>query len=206
MREIGPKLVIATHNPGKLREIAELLAPLGLECVSAAELDLPEPEEIGNTFADNADLKAREAADLSGLPALADDSGLSVDALHGRPGIFSARWAEDETGNRDWTYAMRRVWEAVEAEGPDAGHDAHFACALAIAWPNDGQAETFEGRVDGTLTWPPRGDKGFGYDPMFVPAGHEQTFGEMNPDEKHAMSHRADAFRKFVAALNSPSP
>ena len=201
MREIGPKLVIATHNPGKLREIAELLAPLGLECVSAAELDLPEPEEIGNTFADNADLKAREAADLSGLPALADDSGLSVDALHGRPGIFSARWAEDEAGNRDWTYAMRRVWEAVEAEGPDAGHDAHFACALAIAWPNDGQAETFEGRVDGTLTWPPRGDRGFGYDPIFVPTGYEQTFGEMDPAEKHAMSHRADAFRKFVAAL-----
>lgn len=201
MRSIGPKLVIATHNPGKLREIGELLEPLGLECVSAAELDLPEPEEIGNTFADNADLKAREAADLSGLPALADDSGLSVDALHGRPGIFSARWAEDETGNRDWNHAMRRVWEAVAAEGPDAGHDAHFACALAIAWPNDGQAETFEGRVDGTLTWPPRGDKGFGYDPMFVPMGYKQTFGEMEPGEKHAMSHRADAFRKFVAAL-----
>ena len=116
MRAIGPRLVIATHNPGKLREIAELLAPLGLECVSAADLDLPEPEEIGNSFADNADLKAREAADLSGLPALADDSGLSVDALHGRPGIFSARWAEDEAGNRDWNRAMQRVWDAVEAE------------------------------------------------------------------------------------------
>jgi len=202
VRPIGPKLVIATHNPGKLREIAELIEPLGISCVSAAELDLPEPEEIGNSFADNADLKAREAADLSGLPALADDSGLCVDALHGRPGIFSARWAEDESGNRDWMRAMERVWREVEAAGPDAGHDAHFACALAIAWPNDGQAETFDGRVDGTLTWPPRGDRGFGYDPIFVPAGHEVTFGEMEPLSKHKMSHRADAFRKLVAALN----
>ncbi len=203
MREIGPKLVIATHNPGKLREIADLLEPLGLECLSAAELDLPEPEETGVTFADNADLKAREAADLSGLPALADDSGLAVDALHGRPGIFSARWAEDEGGQRDWMRAMERVWREVEAAGPDAGHDAHFACALAIAWPNDGQAETFEGRVDGTLVWPPRGDRGFGYDPMFVPGAHDLTFGEMEPAAKHAMSHRANAFRKLVAALIS---
>jgi XTP/dITP diphosphohydrolase len=202
MREIGPKLVIATHNPGKLREIAELVAPLGIECVSAADLDLPEPEETGVSFADNADLKARQAADLSGLPALADDSGISVDALHGRPGIFSARWAEDEDGKRDWTYAMRRVWGEVEAAGEDAGHDAHFACALAIAWPNDGQAETFEGRVDGTLVWPPRGDRGFGYDPIFLPNGGEQTFGEMEPAAKHAISHRADAFRKLLAALN----
>jgi len=202
MREIGPKLVIATHNPGKLREIADLLEPLGIDCVGAAELGLPEPEEIGNSFADNADLKAREAADLSGLPALADDSGLCVDALHGRPGIFSARWAEDEGGNRDWMRAMSKVWSELEAAGEDAGHDAHFACALAIAWPNDGQAETFDGRVDGTLVWPPRGDKGFGYDPMFVPTGGEQTFGEMEPEAKHVISHRADAFRKLVAALN----
>ena len=201
MRPIGDKLVIATHNPGKLREIAELIEPLGIACVGAAELGLPEPEEIGNTFVDNADLKAREAADLSGLPALADDSGLCVDALHGAPGIFSARWAEDEQGNRDWMRAMGRIWREVEAAGPDAGHDAHFACALAIAWPNDGQAENFEGRVDGTLTWPPRGDKGFGYDPIFVPAGHEETFGEMEPAQKHQMSHRADAFRKLVKAL-----
>ena|SRR5687767_9252656 len=203
MREIGPQLVIATHNPGKLREIAELLEPLGLECLSAAELDLPEPEESGVSFADNADLKAREAADLSGLPALADDSGLVVNALHGRPGIFSARWAEDEDGNRDWMRAMKRVWDEVESAGPDSGHDAHFACALAIAWPNDGQVETFEGRVDGTLVWPPRGDKGFGYDPMFVPSGGELTFGEMEPSAKHAISHRADAFRKLVEALQS---
>lgn len=201
MREIGPKLVIATHNPGKLREIAELMEPLGIECVGAAELELPEPEEIGTSFADNADLKAREAADLSGLPALADDSGLCVDALHGRPGIHSARWAEDEAGNRDWMRAMRKVWDEVENAGEEAGRDAHFACALAVAWPNDGQAETFEGRVDGTLTWPPRGDKGFGYDPIFVPAGHDVTFGQMEPAEKHRMSHRAEAFRKFVTAL-----
>ena len=201
MRPIGDKLVIATHNPGKLREIRDLMEPLGISCVGAEELGLPEPEEIGNTFVDNADLKAREAADLSGLPALADDSGLCVDALQGAPGIFSARWAEDEQGNRDWMRAMERLWREVEAAGPDAGHDAHFACALAIAWPNDGQAENFEGRVDGMLTWPPRGDKGFGYDPIFVPAGHEATFGEMDPAEKHQMSHRADAFRKLVKAL-----
>jgi len=201
VRPIGDKLVIATHNPGKLREIADLIEPLGIKCLSAAELGLPEPEEIGNTFVDNADLKAREAADLSGLPALADDSGLCVDALHGAPGIFSARWAEDEQGNRDWLRAMEKVWREVEAAGPDAGHDAHFACALAIAWPNDGQAENFEGRVDGTLTWPPRGDKGFGYDPIFVPAGRDVTFGEMDPAQKHQMSHRADAFRKLVKAL-----
>ena len=201
MRPIGDKLVIATHNPGKLREIAELIEPMGIACVGAAELGLPEPEEIGNTFVDNADLKAREAADLSGLPALADDSGLCVDALHGAPGIFSARWAEDADGNRDWARAMEKVWREVEAAGPDAGHDAHFACALAIAWPNDGQVENFEGRVDGALTWPPRGDKGFGYDPLFVPAGRDVTFGEMDPVEKHSISHRADAFRKLVKAL-----
>ena len=201
MRPIGDKLVIATHNPGKLREIAELIEPLGIICVGAEELGLPEPEEIGNTFVDNADLKAREAADLSGLPALADDSGLCVDALHGAPGIFSARWAEDADGNRDWMRAMKKVWREVEAAGPEAGHDAHFACALAIAWPNDGQVENFEGRADGTLTWPPRGNRGFGYDPMFVPAGHDMTFGEMDPVEKHRISHRADAFRKLVKAL-----
>jgi XTP/dITP diphosphohydrolase len=195
------KLVIATHNSGKLREIQDLLAPLGIECVSAAELGLPEPEEIGNTFVDNADLKAREAADLSGLPALADDSGLAVDALHGLPGIFSARWAEDEAGKRDFGRAMERVWREVEAAGDDASRDAHFACALSLARPDDGQVESFEGRVDGTLIWPPRGDKGFGYDPMFVPVGYDRTFGEIDPEEKHRISHRADAFRKLVAAL-----
>jgi XTP/dITP diphosphohydrolase len=201
MRRIGDKLVIATHNPGKLREISALMQPFGIECLAASDLDIPEPEETGVTFADNADLKARFSADLSGLPALADDSGLCVDALHGRPGIFSARWAEDEEGQRDWMRAMGRVWEELEACGPDTSHDAHFACALAIAWPNDGQCQTFDGRIDGTLVWPPRGDKGFGYDPMFVPAGREQTFGEMDQDEKHRISHRADAFRKLVSAL-----
>ena len=201
MKRIGPKLVIATHNPGKLREIAALLAPLGIECVGAEEIDLPEPEETGNSFVDNAELKARQAADLSGLPALADDSGLAVDALHGKPGIFSARWAEDEAGSRDFGRAMERVWREVEAAGPDAGHDAHFACALSLAWP-DGAIESFAGRVDGTLVWPPRGEHGFGYDPMFVAVGYDRTFGEIDPDEKHRISHRADAFRKLVAALS----
>ena len=201
MKAIGPKLVIATHNEGKLREIRDLLAPFDIECVGAAELGLPEPEEIGNSFVDNAELKAREAADLSGLPALADDSGISVDALHGLPGIFSARWAEDEEGNRDFGRAMERVWREVEAAGEEAGRDAHFTCALALAWPDNGQAELFEGKVFGTLVWPPRGEKGFGYDPMFVPTGHDKTFGEFEPDEKHAISHRAEAFRKLVEAL-----
>jgi len=194
------KLVIATHNPGKLREIRALLAPLGIDCVGAEELDLPEPEETGVTFVDNAELKARQAADLSGLPALADDSGLSVDALHGAPGIYSARWAEDGDGGRDFHRAMERVWREVETAGPDAGHDAHFVCVLSLGWP-DGTVESFEGRCDGTLVWPPRGDKGFGYDPMFAKAGMSETFGEIDPAEKHRISHRADAFTKLVAAL-----
>jgi XTP/dITP diphosphohydrolase len=200
MKAIGPKLVIATHNEGKLREIRALLAPHGIECVGAAELDLPEPEEIGATFVDNAELKARASADLSGLPALADDSGLVVDALHGRPGIHSARWAEDEAGNRDFGRAMQRVWTEVEAAGPEAGHDAHFVCVLSLAWP-DGSIESFEGKVHGTLVWPPRGSNGFGYDPMFVAVGFDQTFGEIEPTAKHAISHRAQAFRKLIAAL-----
>jgi XTP/dITP diphosphohydrolase len=204
VKKIGPKLVIATHNSGKLREIRALLEPYGIECLGAAELDLPEPDETGNTFVDNADLKARQAADLSGLPALADDSGLAVDALGGRPGIFSARWAEDEDGNRDWMRAMERVWREVEAAGPEASHDAHFVCALSLAWPEDGQAESFEGKVYGTLAWPPRGERGFGYDPIFVPVGREQTFGEMEPEQKHAISHRAEAFRRLVEWLQTP--
>ena len=205
MRTIGEKMVIATHNPGKLREIAALIEPLGIACVGAAGLGLPEPEEIGNSFLDNADLKAREAADLSGLPALADDSGLSADGLHGLPGIFSARWAEDGDGNRDFGRAMQRLWSELEAAGPEASRSAHFTCALSLAWPNDGQIESFEGRVDGTLVWPPRGDKGFGYDPMFVPAGHEQTFGEMDPADKHRISHRARAFAGLLGALKGSS-
>ena len=214
MRKLQPgRLVIASHNEGKVREIRDLLGPYGVEPVSAAELDLPEPDEIGTTFIDNADLKAREAADLSGLPALADDSGLCVDALEGRPGIFSARWAlsadprvapaagpGEVEGPRDFGLAMRRVREELESLGPEASRNAHFVCALAVCWP-DGRSEWFEGRVEGTLVWPPRGDRGFGYDPMFVPAGHDLTFGEMVPEEKHRISHRADAFRKLVAAL-----
>ncbi len=212
-RRLGPgKLVIASHNEGKVREIRDLLGPYGIEPVSAAELDLPEPDETGVTFIDNADLKARQAADLSGLPALADDSGLCVEALGDRPGIFSARWAivdphvspaEDTghvEGDRDFGFAMRRVQKELEALGEDASRNAHFVCALALCWP-DGHSEWFEGRVDGTLVWPPRGSNGFGYDPMFVAAGRDITFGEMDPAEKHAISHRADAFRKLVAAL-----
>ena len=202
MKTIGPKLVIATHNAGKLKEIRDLMAPFGIDCVGAAELDLPEPEEIGVTFADNAELKAREAADLSGLPALADDSGISIDALHGAPGIHSARWAEDEAGNRDFGRAMERAWREVEAAGPDAGRDAHFTCVLSLGWP-DGDIESFEGKVHGTLVWPPRGTNGFGYDPIFVAAGMDRTFGEIDPAEKHAISHRAEAFRKLVDALGA---
>ncbi|MDT8758813.1 RdgB/HAM1 family non-canonical purine NTP pyrophosphatase [Sphingomonas psychrotolerans] len=198
IRKLQPgKLVIASHNPGKVREIKALLGPYGIEPVSAADLDLPEPEETGVTFVANAELKALQAADLSGLPALADDSGLCVEALNGDPGIFSARWAGE---TKDFAIAIQRVEDKLAALPPETGRDAHFVCALALAWP-DGHVEWFEGRVDGVLVWPPRGDKGFGYDPVFVPHGHDQTFGEMDPDAKHAMSHRADAFRQLVAAV-----
>lgn len=191
------RLVIASHNPGKVREIGSLLGPYGIEPVSATDLDLPEPDETGNSFVDNAELKARLAADLSGLPALADDSGLCVDALDGRPGIYSARWAGE---GKDFQVAMERVESELLAQGPEAGRNAHFVCALSVCWP-DGHIESFEGRVDGMLVWPPRGNHGFGYDPMFQPIGHDQTFGEIDSAEKYAMSHRADAFRKLVAAL-----
>ena len=198
IRKLGPgKLVIASHNPGKVREIGELLARFGIETVSAAELDLPEPDETGTTFIANAELKAMQAADLSGLPALADDSGLCVEALNGDPGIFSARWAGED---KDFGLAMQLVWDAIQAKGPDVGHDAHFVCALALAWP-DGHVEVFEGRVDGTISWPPRGTKGFGYDAIFQPNGHIVSFGEMDPEQKHAMSHRADAFAQMVTAV-----
>lgn len=213
-RRLEPgKLVIASHNAGKVREINALLGPYGIEPVSAASLDLPEPEETGTSFMDNADLKARAAADLSGMVALADDSGLCVEALGNRPGIFSARWAlvgdahvpaDDDAGHvegdRDFGVAMKRVQAELEALGPEVSRNAHFVCALALVWP-DGHSEWFEGRVDGSLVWPPRGDNGFGYDAMFVPEGETRTFGEMEPDEKHAISHRADAFRKLVAAV-----
>jgi len=198
IRKLKPgKLVIASHNAGKVREIRELLGPFGIEPVSAAELDLPEPEETGTTFVANAELKALQAADLSGLPALADDSGLCVEALNNDPGIFSARWAGP---SKDFGVAMQLVEDKLAALPPETSRDAHFVCALALAWP-DGHVEWFEGRVDGTLVWPPRGTQGFGYDPVFLPNGHEETFGEMEPAAKHAMSHRADAFRQLVAAV-----
>lgn len=197
IRKLRPgRLVIASHNPGKVREIAALLAPHGVEALSAQALDLPEPEETGTSFVMNAELKARVAADLSGLPALADDSGLCVDALGGEPGIFSARWAGE---SKDFELAMQLV-ENNLARVPEAPRDAHFVCALALAWP-DGHVEWFEGRVDGTLVWPPRGKNGFGYDAMFVADGHGETFGEMTFDTKHAIGHRADAFRQMIAAV-----
>ena len=198
IRKLQPgRLVIASHNEGKVREIRALLAPFGVEPISAKALDLPEPEETGTTFVANAELKAMQAADLSGLPALADDSGLCVEALNGDPGIFSARWAGPE---RDFGLAMQLVHNKLVEAGPAAGRDAHFVCALALAWP-DGHIECFEGRVDGTLVWPPKGAHGFGYDPMFLANGESETFGEMDPERKHAMSHRADAFEKLVAAV-----
>jgi XTP/dITP diphosphohydrolase len=198
IRKLAPgKLVIASHNEGKVREIRALLAPFGVEPVSAASLDLPEPDETGTTFVANAELKALQAADLSGLPALADDSGLCVEALGGEPGIFSARWAGP---SKDFGLAMALVEKNIAEKGPDVPRDAHFVCALALAWP-DGHVEWFEGRVDGTLVWPPRGGNGFGYDAMFLPNGHDVTFGEMDPEAKHAMSHRADAFGQLVAAV-----
>ncbi len=196
----GDRIVIASHNPGKVREIAALLEPLGLEVVSAGELGLPEPEETGETFEENAIIKAKAAAEGAGLPALADDSGLCVDALGGEPGIHSARWGGPE---KDFARAMRLVEERLREAGattPDE-RKAHFTCALALAWP-DGEVETFTGEVHGHLVWPPRGEKGFGYDPIFVPEGHDITFGEMEPEKKDAMSHRARAFEKLLAALH----
>ena len=197
-RRLAPgRLVIASHNKGKIPEIAALLGPYGMDIVSAGELGVPEPEETGTSFAANAELKARFSADLTGLPALADDSGLCVDALGGDPGIFSARWAGE---TRDFGTAMERIERNLAGRAADAGRDAHFVCALSLCWP-DGRIVTVEGRVDGHLVWPPRGSRGFGYDPMFRPWHHDLTFGEMEPDKKHAMSHRADAFRKLVAAV-----
>ncbi|MGB3718913.1 MAG: RdgB/HAM1 family non-canonical purine NTP pyrophosphatase [Hyphomicrobiaceae bacterium] len=196
--EKGTRLVVASHNPGKLREIADLVRPYGLDVVSASALNLPEPEETETTFAGNARLKAVAAAKQSGLPALADDSGLEVEALHGEPGIYSARWAGP---GKDFGFAMKRVAEELGKIGAWKGDGprANFTCALCIAWP-DGEAHIFEGKVFGRLVWPPRGDKGFGYDPMFMPHGETLTFGEMDPAEKHAISHRARAFALFVDA------
>jgi XTP/dITP diphosphohydrolase len=186
-------LVIASHNAGKVREIGDLLAPFDVAVKSAAALSLPEPEETGVTFIENAELKARSAVQASGLPALADDSGLCVAALDGAPGIYSARWAGPEA---DFSAAMQRINTEL---GETKDRTAWFTCALSLCWP-DGHCETFEGKVDGALTWPPRGDQGFGYDPMFVPTGSDMTFGEFVPEEKHAISHRADAFRQLTSA------
>jgi XTP/dITP diphosphohydrolase len=199
--ERGTRLVVASHNAGKVREIRELVAPHGLAVVSAGELGLAEPEETGATFAANAELKAVAAARGSGLPALSDDSGLEVEALGGAPGIYSARWAGEA---KDFAVAMRRVAEEVRGRGgwgdlDGPGPRANFTCALCLARP-DGATELFEGKVYGHLVWPPRGGRGFGYDPMFVADGQRLTFGEMEPDAKHAISHRARAFALFARA------
>lgn len=191
------KIVVASHNEGKVREIRDLLKPFGVETVSAGELDLPEPEETGLTFAANAELKAKAAADASGLVALSDDSGIAIDALDGAPGIYAARWAELPEGGRNFDYAMARVFEEMKkAGGPKT---ARFICALSLAYPH-GQIHTYEGKVEGEIVWPPRGKKGFGYDPIFQALGDDMTFAEIEPTEKHAKSHRADAFAKFIKA------
>ncbi|MFZ1414981.1 MAG: RdgB/HAM1 family non-canonical purine NTP pyrophosphatase [Defluviicoccus sp.] len=192
------RLVIASHNVGKVREIGDLVAPFGLDVVAAGALGLAEPEENGTTFRDNALIKAMAAAEAAGLPALADDSGLVVPALDGAPGVLSARWAGPE---KDFALAMRRVEDALAGKGD---RRACFVCALALAWP-DGHHEIFEGVVDGRLVWPPRGSKGFGYDPIFVADGDNRTFGEIEPEEKHRISHRARAFRQMVAACLAPA-
>lgn len=202
-RKLGTgKLVIATHNAGKLKEIGALLAPYGLECISAGALGLPEPAETGTTFVENALIKARAAAEASGIVALADDSGLSVDALGGRPGVYTADWAERQPfegePGRDWYMAMGKVEGMLAHLGPGTPRDAAFHCVLALAWP-DGESAVYEGKCVGTLTWPPRGEMGFGYDPVFVPVGRTQTFAEIDPAEKHRISHRADAFARLVA-------
>jgi XTP/dITP diphosphohydrolase len=204
-RQIAGALVIATHNAGKLAELRELLAPYGIKAASAGELGLAEPEETGATFRDNARIKATAAATAAGRTAFADDSGLAVDALGGAPGIHSARWAGEP---KDFAAAMRRIEDELGARGAVRAQDrkAQFVCALCVAWP-DGHLEEFEGRIDGTLVWPPRGTAGFGYDPVFLPDHHARTFGEMTSEEKHGLpplgaglSHRARAFRQLAEA------
>ena len=195
------RLVIASHNDGKVHEIAQLLVPFSIVVESAGALGLLEPEETGTSFAENAILKARASADGSGWAALADDSGFSIAALGGAPGIRAARFAERADGVRDFEWAMEKLYKA-SSDAEDKL--AWFTCALALAWP-DGHVEVFEGRVDGALTWPPRGNLGFGYDPIFIPAGAQQTFAEMDPDAKHAISHRAIAFRALIDACFAPA-
>ncbi|WP_298499258.1 RdgB/HAM1 family non-canonical purine NTP pyrophosphatase [uncultured Maritimibacter sp.] len=195
-RFTGDKLVIASHNKGKLREIAALVEPFGVSVVSAGDLGLPEPAETEDTFAGNARIKAHFAAKESGLPALSDDSGLMVDALNGAPGVYTADWAETPNG-RDFSRAMEKTWALLETDKAPEPRRASFNCTLCLAWP-DGHDEIFDGQVSGRLTWPPRGEQGFGYDPMFIPDGFDVTFGEMDPAKKHDMSHRAVAFAKLV--------
>ena len=204
-RHIRGRLVIATHNPGKLAEMRELLMPYGIDAISAGDLGLPEPDETGMSFRENARIKAEAAAKGTGLPAFADDSGLAVDALDGAPGIYSSRWAGPD---KDFRRAMATIEQKIHEHGAMTVEQrrAHFVSALCIAWP-DGHIEEFEARVDGTLVWPPRGDQGFGYDPMFLPDGQSRTFGEMSSKEKHSLpprgkglSHRARAFLKLAEA------
>ena len=203
MKRLGSgSLVIATHNAGKLREIGALLEPYGVKCLSAGSLGLPEPAETGTTFVENALIKARASAEASGMAALSDDSGLSVAALDGRPGVYTADWAERQwfegEPGRDWFMAMGKVEGMLRERGDDVDRSAAFHCVLAIAWP-DGEYAVYEGTAPGSLTWPPRGEMGFGYDPVFVPEDRDQTFAEIAPEEKHRISHRADAFAKLVA-------
>ena len=207
MRKLeGKRLVVASHNKGKLVEIAEMIAPFGMEARSAADYGLPEPEETGTTFEENAYLKAFAAAAATGLPALADDSGLEVDALGGAPGVYTADWATLADGSRDFMHAMKLTEEKLQAAGatePDE-RGGRFVSVLCLAWP-DGHAEYFRGEAEGTLIWPPRGEKGFGYDPVFLPEGQDRTFGEMEPAEKHGLdaplSHRARSFALFSDAM-----
>lgn len=203
-RKLAPgRLVIASHNQGKVREIRALLEPYGIEPVSAGDLGLREPEETGTTFAENALLKAQASAEGANCVALADDSGLCVAALGGKPGVYTADWAERQwfegEPGRDWYMAMGKVEGKLAEQGPDVDRSAYFVATLALAWP-DGHSEVFEGRIEGNLVWPPRGTLGFGYDPVFQPIGFEETFAELDPAQKQAMSHRADAFRKLVEA------
>lgn len=210
----GGRIVVASHNAGKLREFADLLGPFGLEARSAKEYGLPEPEETGTTFEENAYIKAFAAAKATGLPALSDDSGLVVDALGGQPGVYTANWAELPDGTRDFGMAMRKTEDALQAVGATDPKDrrGRFVAVICLAWP-DGHAEYYRGEAEGQLVWPPRGNDGFGYDPVFLPDGQERTFGEMPAAEKHgwvpgqltALSHRARAFQKFARArLGSP--
>ena len=195
----GDRLLVATHNKGKLEEIAAMLAPYGIACVGAAEMGLIEPAETEATFVGNARIKAHAAAKATGLPALADDSGIEVDGLGGAPGVYTADWAETPNG-RDFVLAMKRTWSELEAAGAPYPRTARFRSTLVLAWP-DGADVVFDGKVEGQVVWPMRGARGHGYDPMFQPDGHDITFGEMDPDLKNRISHRADAFRKFIAAV-----